>query len=532
MAQGEYTGEGRRVRSDGSTFWAGITLTALRDGDGRLLGFAKVTRDLTARRAADALLQSAAASAQEARATAESASAAKSGFLATMSHEIRTPVNAIMGYLDLLGLEIGGPLTAEQRTYVERADRGSRHLLTLVSDVLDFSRLEAERQPVAHRLLRVGDAVSQALGLVIPQARARNVTITDAVSGAAGALVAWGDESRVSQIVANLLVNAVKFTEPRTDQPGRITVSAGAASQPAAGTALSGDGPWVYIRVEDTGTGIAPDQLETIFEPFVQADMSLTRRHGGTGLGLAISRRLARAMGGEVVARSDLGVGSSFFLWLPAAPVESMRRSGLQGSGSGTDGGESVVDVLPSALSQRGAAGAAEREVPPTSLRAVADGLLADVERVLHAYVARLRSDPGTPSAHTLDEAQIEDHFASLLSDLAATMSSADVEISAPDAAIGDGTAIQRVIAERHGAQRARLQWEEREIRREFRIFREEVTAALRRRPGPVAEELRHVAPATHTTRSIDLVTQFLRLAERISLESYRRTRGEGATVR
>src|SRR5690348_16056162 len=113
--RGEYTGEGQRVRSDGSTFWAGITLTALRDEDGTLLGFAKTTRDLTARRAADGLLQAAAEAAEAAREAAESASIAKSGFLATMSHEIRTPVNAILGYLTLLDLEIDGPLTEQQR---------------------------------------------------------------------------------------------------------------------------------------------------------------------------------------------------------------------------------------------------------------------------------------------------------------------------------------------------------------------------------------------------------------------------------
>ena len=112
VERGEYTGEGQRMRSDGSTFWAGVTLTTLRDADGTVIGFAKVTRDLTARRAADALLQSATLSAESARAQAVAASTAKSGFLATMSHEIRTPINAVIGYLELLDLEIEGPLTA------------------------------------------------------------------------------------------------------------------------------------------------------------------------------------------------------------------------------------------------------------------------------------------------------------------------------------------------------------------------------------------------------------------------------------
>jgi PAS domain S-box-containing protein len=324
-ARGEYTGEGQRVRSDGSTFWAGVTLTALWDDDGTLLGFAKVTRDLTARRAGEALLKAAAAAAEQARSAAELASRAKSEFLATMSHEIRTPVNAILGYLDLLSHEIGGPLSAAQRDYTARARRGCRHLIALIGDVLDFSRLEAGRLAVGRTPLRIGDVVTQALGLVMPLAQARGLDLEDAVSGLAEDLAAWGDESRVRQILVNLLANAVKFTEPRGNDVGHIMVSVGTAIRPSPDAEVVGDGPWVYVRVEDTGPGIADDRLAAVFEPFVQADMTLTREHGGTGLGLAISRRLARAMGGDVTARSQPGVGSAFFLWLPSAPLESLH---------------------------------------------------------------------------------------------------------------------------------------------------------------------------------------------------------------
>src|ERR671920_2264534 len=157
--RGEYTGEGQRIRSDGSTFWAGITLTALWDEDGTLLGFAKVTRDLTARRAADSLLQEAAAAAEQARADAVAASVAKSGFLASMSHEIRTPLNAIIGYLELLDLETDGPLTPGQRGHLARASASARHLLELITEVLDFSRIEADHAEVQPTAFRVGDAV-------------------------------------------------------------------------------------------------------------------------------------------------------------------------------------------------------------------------------------------------------------------------------------------------------------------------------------------------------------------------------------
>src|SRR5688572_15346560 len=178
MERGEYSGEGQRIRSDGSTFWAGITLTALRDESGELIGFAKVTRDLTARRAADAMLEAAAAAADKARADAVAASVAKSGFLASMSHEIRTPVNAVLGYLELLDLEIDGPLTPRQKRHLARAGISARHLLELITEVLDFSRIEANHMDVAREAFRLGDAVAGALALVAPQAQARGLSIS------------------------------------------------------------------------------------------------------------------------------------------------------------------------------------------------------------------------------------------------------------------------------------------------------------------------------------------------------------------
>ena len=130
------------------------------------------------------------------------------------------------------------------------------------------------------------------------------------------------------QILVNLLANAVKFAEARDGAPARVTVSAGAATQPAADVQLPGAGPWVYLRVEDTGPGIAEDQIESIFEPFVQVGRRSNNPVGGAGLGLTISRRLARRMGGELSVESTVGVGSAFVLWLPVAPLESLRTGG------------------------------------------------------------------------------------------------------------------------------------------------------------------------------------------------------------
>jgi PAS domain S-box-containing protein len=524
--RGEYTGEGQRVRSDGSTFWAGITLTALWDEDGTLLGFAKVTRDLTARRAADALLQSAAQAAESARAEAETASAAKSGFLATMSHEIRTPINAVLGYLDLLDLEMEGPLTQGQRRFLGRARGSARHLLELVSEVLDFSRLEADRMPVGRSTFRVGDAVGSAHALVAPSARARGLHLSDAVSGYAAGLSGWGDEVRVRQILVNLLANAIKFTEARDGDPGRITISAGTATTASPDARLAGPGPWVYVRVEDTGPGIPADRLQAVFEPFVQGDMTLTRTHGGTGLGLAISRRLARAMGGEITARSEVGVGSTFFVWLPAAPVRSLETGGLEGHGPGSRPARALVPD-PGQGSPEGAEHpehGTPGDRPP--LAAVGDALLSELEQVLHRFVARVRTDPDIPSVRRVSEAQVEDHLATFLADVAGTLQHLGAAVGSgigdPTPNIVDGTAIQRIVAERHGAQRARLGWEESEVRREFAILREEVATAIRRRAeseplGPTPKVRREEAH-----RALEVIAHFLVNAERASLASFR----------
>ena len=525
--RGEYTGEGNRVRSDGSTFWAGITITALWDEAGTLLGYAKVTRDLTARRAADTLLQSAAEAAEAARADAVAASAAKSGFLATMSHEIRTPVNAILGYHELLDLEIDGPLTPGQRRYLARAGASARHLLALITEVLDFSRIEADQIAITRSAFRIGDAVAAALALIAPQADERGLEVNDAVSGFAAGLAAWGDETRVRQILVNLLANAVKFTGARAGQPGRVTVSAGTATQPSPEAELAGHGPWVYVRVEDTGTGIPADRLQPIFEAFVQADMTLTRQHGGTGLGLAISRRLARLMGGDVTARSVVNVGSTFFLWLPAAPVESLETGGLEGHRPGGELGASspATHPLPAGVGI----------TPGHQLRGIADAVMSELDRVLHAYVARLRSDPAIPSAQDASETQLEDHIATFLADIAGTLYQIDdvpdVVAGAATPEIHDGVSIERFVADRHGAQRARLGWHEDEVARELVVLHEELAAAVRRAAPRYMAGPTLGARRGDVERALELLAQFTALATRTSLASFRRERAAHATA-
>ena len=255
-------------------------------------------------------MESALAEADAARDEAEEANRGKSEFLATMSHEIRTPINAIIGYTELLSMELAGPLTPGQREQLARVEFSSRHLTGLVDQLLDFARIEAGSMRVDRRAAPVEEAVAAAITVLGAEAAAKGVALASTCNGG---LRYQGDPQRVDQILLNLVSNAVKFTE----RGGRADIRCLPFQGPLPTTGAAGS--WVCLRVEDTGIGIAPDQRERIFEPFVQVESGYTRRHGGAGLGLAISRRFARWMGGDLTVESTPGAGSAFTLWLPAA---------------------------------------------------------------------------------------------------------------------------------------------------------------------------------------------------------------------
>jgi len=295
--EGRTEDEGWRVRKDGTRFWANAVLTALRDETGTLVGFAKVTRDLTERHAAEA---QALADARRVSA-AEAADRAKSEFLAAMSHELRTPLNAIGGYAELLEIGIGGPVTELQREYLGRIRSSQQYLLGIITDLLNYSRIEAGQVTYDMGPCSLHAVVQAVLPMVEPQAVARGLVLKNRCSGSD--LVGWADRVRVEQIVVNLLTNAVKFTPPG----GRISVLCTSTAER------------VFVTVQDTGPGIATDRLEVIFEPFVQLGRSLTSAHEGAGLGLAISRDLARAMNGDVTVVSAPGDGAAFTLSLRRA---------------------------------------------------------------------------------------------------------------------------------------------------------------------------------------------------------------------
>ena len=281
---------------------------------GRILGALTLVRHGPVRRGAfgpddlalaEELARRAAVALDNARlyATAETASRAKSDFLAVMSHELRTPLNAIGGYAELLELGIHGPITEEQRNALGRIQQSQRHLLGLINGVLNYARVEAGVVSYDVADVPLDELLASCEALILPQVRSCGLTLERASNGTG--LSARADREKVQQIVLNLLSNAVKFTQPG----GRVELRC--AAEPDERT--------VQIEVTDSGIGIAGDQLARVFEPFVQVDAKLTRTREGTGLGLAISRDLARGMGGDLTARSEVGSGSTFVLQLPRA---------------------------------------------------------------------------------------------------------------------------------------------------------------------------------------------------------------------
>jgi len=303
IRDGKYEEEGWRVRKDGSLFWASVLITAIHTEAGALLGFAKVTRDLTERRA----LQERAIGDARRIAEAEASSRTKSEFLTSMSHELRTPINATLGYAALMELGIGGQLGEEHAEYLGRMRRSQEHLLRIINDLLSYGRSAANKIEYEIAPLRVQEVVDAVLPLVAPQAQVKGIAV--AHDACPGELVALADRQRFEQIVLNLLSNAVKFTP----SDGRIRVDCWDADSAVA------------ISVTDSGPGIAIEHQDAIFEPFVQIGRSLNSGHEGTGLGLAISRDLARAMNGEVTVKSEMGHGATFTLTLPKGELASRR---------------------------------------------------------------------------------------------------------------------------------------------------------------------------------------------------------------
>jgi signal transduction histidine kinase len=431
-----------------------------------------------------------------ARAEAEAANRTKSEFLAMMSHELRTPLNAVIGYAELLQVGIPGPLTDAQDKYLARILTSARHLLGLVNEVLDLARVDAGRLSLEHSIARADNAIDGAVAVVQPMAEACGVSIALERAGLADA-VYEGDETRVRQILVNLLTNAVKFTDPG----GRVTIQSGVAKRPAPEARLQGIGPWVSLRVEDTGIGIPPEQLSGIFDPFVQIDSGHTRPKDGSGLGLTISRRLARLMKGDLSVTSAVGQGSAFTLWLPAVTAEAAE----------------AARVPPGQRPEQLAADDARLH----GLSDVGELLLRELETVVDAFVARLRAERIIPAADALRFSQLADRAATFVADLAAVLIAAEEARGEASSIVTGASEVQRLVAERHGARRARLGWSRETLSREWAILREEVERAIRRQAAAL--------PADAVREGLALIERFIAQAEQISASALLRTTRDAA---
>jgi len=238
----------------------------------------------------------------------ETASKHKSQFLANMSHELRTPLNAILGYTELILDNIYGEVGEKVRDVLGRLEKSGRHLLALINDVLDLSKIEAGQLTLALNDYSMSDVVQTVLTAVESLAAEKRLALK--VTMAPELPLGYGDERRIGQVLLNLVGNAIKFTEV-----GEVRVEVNAS-----------DGAF-RVAVADTGPGIAPEDQEKIFEEFQQVDSSSTRKKGGTGLGLSIAKRIVEMHGGRIWVESSPGKGSTFWFTLPVR-VERHREAG------------------------------------------------------------------------------------------------------------------------------------------------------------------------------------------------------------
>ena len=320
-AEGRCQDEGWRTRKDGSTFWANVVTTAIRDQAGTLRGFAKLTRDLTAPQQVEADLTNA-------KAAAEKANLAKSDFLSGMSHELRTPLNAILGFGQLMESDSPPPSPA-QKASIEQILQAGWYLLDLINEILDLAMIESGKLSLSPEPIALRDVMLECKTMIEPQAQKRGIHMTFPEFD--GPYFIDADRTRVKQILINLLSNAIKYNKPR----GTVVVGCAATARDR-----------IRVTVADSGAGLPPDKLAQLFQPFNRLGQQANIE--GTGIGLVMTKRLVELMGGAIGAESTVGTGSVFWFELvsTAAPGLAGEVTAHSRLASVTPGDEALRTLL------------------------------------------------------------------------------------------------------------------------------------------------------------------------------------------
>ncbi|MGE0018893.1 MAG: MASE1 domain-containing protein [Draconibacterium sp.] len=297
----------------GETFWTQVIKIPVKDKNGVLVGVQGIFWDITDRKHAELelenyrkhlenMVEERTTELEIAKERAESADQLKSAFLATMSHELRTPLNSIIGFTGMLLQELPGPLNDEQKKQLRMTQKSGRHLLSLINDILDLSKIEAGQLKLSTNRFKIADVVQNVIDISQPFAQSKNLILTSVVDSELKEVIS--DQIRVQQIIINLVNNALKFTEK-----GAVTVNV-----------FKQNNNFV-VQVKDTGIGIEANQLKTLFKPFIQIDSGIARKHDGTGLGLSISKKLVTMLGGKISVESEPEKGSTFTVELPVEMI-------------------------------------------------------------------------------------------------------------------------------------------------------------------------------------------------------------------